>query len=107
MSRTAGTREDDPVTLADAANHFGLSKGVLKADGLRGKLAMYKLGKQYYTTPNAVREWVERCRVERQDRASISIKRDGNGQSVTDRISSAQDALRRNLNGLKSSSRST
>lgn len=101
--RTSPSRDDDPVTLADAANHFGLSKGVLKADGLRGKLTMYKLGRQYYTTPNAVREWVERCRVERQDRASISIKDGGNGLSATDRISSARDALRHRLNGLKSS----
>jgi hypothetical protein len=98
-------RDNDPVTLADAANHFRLSKGVLKADGLKGKLAMYKLGRQYYTTPNAVREWVEQCRVERRDRASISINREDNGSSVTERISSAQDALRRSLNELKSSSR--
>ena len=103
MTRAAPTRDDDPVTLADAASHFGLSKGVLKADGLRGKLAMYKLGRQYYTTPNAVREWVERCRVERQDRASISIKDVDSGLYATDRVSSARDALRHSLSGLKSS----
>jgi len=103
MSRTALDRENDPVTLADAARHFGLSKGVLKADGLRGKLVMYKLGRQYYTTPNAVREWVERCRVERQVHASISIRSDDNGPSVTERISSAQAALRQSLSGQKSS----
>ncbi len=52
-------RDDDPVPLRTAAVDFGVSKGLLKDCGLRGELAIYKLGNKYYTTPNAVRKWVE------------------------------------------------
>ena len=101
------TRDDDPITLKDAAQHFGVPKGVLKVNGLRGILTMFKLGTQYYTTPNAIREWVQKCRVEQKARGSISTRRDGNGLSETARISAAQDALRAMLNGRKNSSRNT
>lgn len=101
------TRDDDPITLKDAAQHFGVPKGVLKVNGLRGILTMFKLGTQYYTTPNAIREWVQKCRVEQKARGSISTRRDGNGLSETARISAAQDALKQTLNARKSSSPNT
>src|SRR3569833_1253697 len=95
--------DDDPVTLATAAADFRIPKGVLKADGLRGRLAIYKLGKQYYTTPNAVRKWVEKCHVTPKDRASGSIRDESNGLSSTDQVSFARDMLMQTLKPHKSS----
>jgi hypothetical protein len=57
-------KDDDPITLKTAAADFGVPIGVLKANGIAGKLEIYKLGTRYYTTPNAVRNWVQSCRVE-------------------------------------------
>jgi hypothetical protein len=90
-------RDDDPIPLALAAADFGIPKGVLKANGLRGELTMYKLGKQYYTTPNAVREWVRQCHVTPKARVSGSIRDESNSLSETDRVSSARAALMHRL----------
>lgn len=92
MSRIT-QRDDDPIPLATAAADFNVTKGVLKAAGLRGRLEMYKLGKQYYTTPNAVRDWVLKCRVEQKAQGSILINRDEHGSLEMDRSSTARDAL--------------
>ena len=96
-------KDDDPIPLATAAADFGIPKGVLKANGLRGDLSIYKLGTQYYTTPNAVRRWVEKCHVTPKARVSGSIRDASNGSSSTERISSAQAALMTSLNSLRSS----
>ena len=96
-------RDDDPIPLSTAAADFGLPKGVLKANGLRGDLSMYKLGTQYYTTPNAVRRWVEKCHVTPKARVSGSIRDENNGSSSMDRISSAQAALMTSLSTHRSS----
>jgi hypothetical protein len=96
-------RDDDPIPLATAAADFGIPKGVLKANGLRGELSIYKLGTQYYTTPNAVRRWVEKCHVTPKVRVSGSIRDASNGSSSTERIGFAQDALRQALSTHRSS----
>ena len=86
--------DDDLIPLADASADFGFARGSLKAAGLRGELAMYKIGRQYYTSPNAVREWVAlKCRVKAKAPVSGLIRDESNGLSATDRISSARDAL--------------
>jgi hypothetical protein len=100
-------KDDDPIALATAAADFGVPKGVLKANGIAGKLKIYKLGTRYYTTPNAVREWVESCLVEAKAPASISIRRARSGSSETDRASSALAAARATVARLKASSRNT
>src|ERR1019366_6071183 len=99
--------DDDPITLADAAAGFHLTKGVLKAAGLRGNLSMFLLGKSYYTTPNAVREWIQKCRVEPKARGSISIDRAGPGPSATEQAMFARAALRQTLSAPTNSSPST
>jgi hypothetical protein len=94
--------DNDPITLADAASHFKVSKGVLMADGKRGKLEMFLLGKTYYTTPNAIREWVSQCRVAPKARGYISIEHT-DGQSEMARISNVQAAALEMLSGPRSS----
>ena len=97
-------KDDDPITLKTAAADFGVPIGVLKASGIAGKLEIYKLGTRYYTTPNAVRTWVQSCRVEPKAPVSTLIRRARSGSSETDRASSAQAALDMTVAELKSGS---
>lgn len=100
-------KDDDPITLQTAAADFGVPKGVLKANGVAGKLKIYKLGTRYYTTPNAVRQWVESCLVEPKVQDYTSTRRARSGSSATDRASSALAAARETALALKNSSRNT
>src|SRR5665647_420019 len=95
--------DNDPITLAEAAAHFRLTKGVLKAEGLRGNLTMFRLGKTYYTTATAIREWIGKCRVEPKARGFISINGAANGLSETARNLCEQAALSQSLSALRSS----
>ena len=101
------TGENDPITLADAASHFGFTVLTLRAEAERGKLVLYKIGKRYYTTPADIRQMVDLCRVEQKARGSISTRREVNGSSVTARTSVAQAALSQMLDERKGSSRNT
>jgi hypothetical protein len=101
------TQPDTPITLKDAAQHFGFTVLTLRAEADRGRLTIYKIGRRYYTTPKDIRDMVGKCRVERRVRGSISTPRDSNGLSGTAHISAAQDALKRMLSGRKNSSRNT
>lgn len=98
--------DDDPITLKEACEIvFRNTCGVetLRAEAARGNLAIARVGKRYYTTIRDARELLEKCRVEPQGRAYISIPSEERGQSATERIASARAALRKNLNAHKGS----
>src|SRR5262245_62838032 len=54
----------DPLTLKRAAERFGLPLATLRQEGARGKLAIYRIGKRYYTTSADVEQMVRRRRIE-------------------------------------------
>jgi hypothetical protein len=65
-----GTREElrdtDPITLAEASKLLlrGIvSVSALRAEIKRGNFASEKIGKNLFTTPAAIREMREKCRV--------------------------------------------
>jgi hypothetical protein len=101
------TGDDDTITLADAAKHFGFSVYTLRAEADRDRLTIYKIGNRYYTTPADVKEMVRKCRVEQKGRASISIPSVRSGSSGTERASSALAAANEIALALKSGSRAT
>jgi hypothetical protein len=101
------TNDTDPITLKDAAQHFGLTVLTLRAEHDRGRLTLYKIGRRLYTTPADVRAMIQKCRVEQKARGYTSIGRDPSGSFETARISAAQDALRQTINARKSSSLNT
>lgn len=101
------TKDDDPITLKDAAQHFGFTVLTLRAEADRGRLTIYKIGRRYYTTPADVKMMVQQCRVERKARGSISTRTAESGLSETARTSAALDALRNTINARKSSSGTT
>lgn len=97
----------DPITLKDAANHFGFTVNTLRAEAGRGRLTIYRIGKRDYTTPADIREMVNQCRVERKDQGFTLIRSANNGRSETDRASSALAAANESALRLKSASRNT
>lgn len=101
------TGDDDTITLADAAKHYGYSVYTLRTEADRGRLVIYKIGKRYYTTPADIKGMVAQCRVDLKDRASISIRSVRNTPSETERASSALAAARETAERLKNSSRNT
>lgn len=101
------TRDDDTVTLKDAAQHFGFSVYTLRTEADRGRLTIYKIGKRFYTTPADVKEMVRQCRVDQKAQGFTSIRNANNGLSETERASSALAAARETALRLKNSSRNT
>lgn len=101
------TKDDDIITLKDAALHFGFSVYTLRTEADNGRLTIYKIGKRYYTTPADIKEMVSQCRVEQKVRGFTSIRSARNTPSETERASSALAAARETAERLKSSSRST
>lgn len=99
------TGDNDPITLKDAASHFGFTVWTLRAEADRGRLAIYKIGKRFYTTPGDVKLMVQACRVEPKAPGYTAIRRAASTSSETARAScdSAQQALMK----LRSSSRNT
>jgi hypothetical protein len=101
------TRDDDTITLKDAAQHFGFSVYTLRTEADRGRLAIYKIGKRYYTTPADIKEMVRQCRVDQKGQGFTLIRTAGNSLSETERASSALAAANESALRLKNSSRST
>lgn len=101
------TQDDDTITLKDAADHFGFSVYTLRTEADRGRLAIYKIGKRYYTTPADVKEMVRQCRVDQKAPDSTLIRFARSTSSETERASSALAAANETAQRLKNSSRST
>jgi hypothetical protein len=86
-SLSNGQRDDMPITLAQAAEIFGIGVATLRAEANRGRLTVYRIGRQDRTTINDIRQMVELCRVEPKAPASIVTRRAVNTSSETDRAS--------------------
>ena len=87
--------EDDPITLAEACRLFPtarLTVFTLRAEGGRGNLSIFRLGKRDYTTVRSMREMVRLC--QERDR-----RRDG--PLDADRIQSSIAAARQVAERLK------
>lgn len=101
------TGDDDTVTLKDASQHFGFSVYTLRTEADRGRLAIYKIGKRYYTTPADIKEMVRQCRVDQKAQGFTLIRTERSGSSETERASSALAAANETALRLKNSSRNT
>jgi len=102
--------EDDPITLSAACEIVfcgAVKPATLRAEAGRGKLELFRIGKRDFTTLRAVREMVERCRVDRPARGSISTRGASNGASGTDQLLSAQAAASATVRELKNLSKNT
>lgn len=101
------TRDNDTITLKDAARHYGFGVHTLRAEADRGRLAIYKIGKRLYTTPADIRDMVEKCRVEARDQDFTLIRSESSGSSETEQASSARAAANETALRLRNSLRNT
>jgi hypothetical protein len=53
----------EPITLKEAAERYRFKLATLRHEAKRGTLAVYKMGKAFYTTPRDIEAMVESCRV--------------------------------------------
>lgn len=94
-------QDERPITLREAGELYRLKVSTLRAEASRGRLDIFRLGKRDYTTLSAMREMVRKCQDAARLRASTSTPDVGNGLSETERLSSAQAALRTTVTALK------
>src|SRR5262245_60817872 len=90
-----------PLTLQEASDLYRLKISTLRAEAGRGRLEIFRLGKRDYTTVDAMREMIRKCQEEGRRRACTLIQDEANGQSETERASSAQAALKQTVTALK------
>ncbi len=102
--------DTDPITLGEASKILfrGLvSKQALYSQFLQGNLACERIGKNLFTTPAAIREMREKCRVVSNHPASISVQTTAPGSSATVDATSEQAALKGIAAALRSGSLTT
>jgi hypothetical protein len=96
------TGDNDTITLADAAQHFGFGVATLRAEAERGRLTLYKIGGRYFTTRGSVealdRAWHGRKNVAHEGSGIYVIGFDqyikiGWSESLADRLRHLQLAL--------------
>jgi len=111
MSRALADLLDlDPITLTEASTvvlRGVVSVSALRAEIRRGNLAVERIGKNLYTTPAAIREMRDRCRVKPHLQDSTSDRTIEPGSSATKERTTEQAALKASVAALKSGSLST
>jgi hypothetical protein len=111
MSR-ADLIDTDPITLAEASQlvlRGVVSVNTLRAEIRRGNLAVEKIGKNLFTTPAAIREMRDKCRVQQNlpDCTSEKTGKQSPGSSATATKTDELAALRATVKALKGGSLST
>jgi hypothetical protein len=61
--------DDRPMNLKEAAAMYGLTVATLRAEAARGRLEIFRIGRRDYTTIQAMREMVRKCRDAARQRA--------------------------------------
>ena len=110
MRELADLIDTDPITLGEASKILfrGLvSKQALYSQFLQGNLACERIGKNLFTTPAAIREMREKCRVVSNHPASTSDQTTAPGSSATVDATSELASLKASVQMLKSGSLST
>ena len=109
MRELADLIDTDPITLSEASDLLRgiVSVSALRAEVKRGNLAVERIGKNLFTTPAAIREMREKCRVVQNHPASISAPTTAPGSSATVDATSEQAALKGIAAALRSGSLTT
>lgn len=98
------------LTLKDACEiYFGgkVTPATLKAEHVRGNLALSKIGRAWFTTPADIRIMREKCRVAVEAQGSGRTKSEIPGQSLTAAPDIARESALMTLRGLKQHFRTT
>lgn len=104
--------DTDPITLTMASRivlRGVVSVSALRSEVRRGNLAVEKIGKNLYTTPAAIREMRDKCRVQQNlpDSTSDGTGKQSPGSSATATKTDELAALKATVKALKGGSLST
>jgi hypothetical protein len=102
--------DTDPITLTEASRvvlRGVVSVSALRSEAKRGNLVVEKIGKNLFTTPRAIQEMREKCRVQQNRPDSTSEKTTEPGSSATATATDELAALKATVRGLKNGSLST
>jgi hypothetical protein len=78
-----------------------VSTRTLRAEAARGKLAIFRIGKKYYTTLAEIDRMVEKCPVVRISTSDAGPAANHAGQSETEAMRSARAALEASVRELR------
>lgn len=85
-----------PISLKDASARVlrgNVSVSALRTEARRGNLDTFKIGKNLYTTEEAIREMIDRCRVQPSQPDSSTDETKTDGSSGTEEETFEPDAL--------------
>ena len=101
--------DTDPITIGEASRLLRgiVSESALRSEIRKGNLIAYRIGKNLFTTPQAIREMRDKCRVMPNRPDSTSEKTIEPGSSATATKTDALAALKAIEQGLKNGSLST
>ncbi|WP_051644653.1 hypothetical protein [Labrenzia sp. DG1229] len=98
--------DDTPITLKEACEILfrgHIKPATLVAEAERGNLQLERIGRRYFTTPGAIKEMRERCRL--QANAPTSAKNDTCNPHGKDQAKYALARLQKTIDELKQSSK--
>ena len=109
MTRAADLIDTDPITIGEASRLLRgiVSESALRSEIRKGNLIAYRIGKNLFTTPAALNEMREKCRVQQNRPDSTSEKTTEPGSSATATATDELAALKATVRGLKNGSLST
>jgi hypothetical protein len=101
--------DTDPITIGEASRLLRgiVSESALRSEIRKGNLIAYRIGKNLFTTPAAIREMRDKCRVQPNRPDSTSEKTTEPGSSATATATDELAALKATVRGLKNGSLST
>jgi hypothetical protein len=101
--------DTDPITIGEASRLLRgiVSESALRSEIRKGNLIAYRIGKNLFTTPAAIREMRDKCRVQQNRPDSTSEKTIEPGSSATATATDELAALKATVRGLKNGSLST
>jgi hypothetical protein len=109
VSARADLIDTDPITIGEASRLLRgiVSESALRSEIRKGNLIAYRIGKNLFTTPAALNEMREKCRVQQNRPDSTSEKTIEPGSSATATATDELAALKATVRGLKNGSLST
>jgi hypothetical protein len=102
--------EDALLTLKEACQIYfadAVTTATLRAEHTKGRLVIFKIGRQYFTTLAHLKEMQDQCRAPNQAPGSILTKNGKLGASSMAAASSAQAAAKATFRALRKPSKRT
>jgi hypothetical protein len=109
VTRAADLIDTDPITIGEASRLLRgiVSESALRSEIRKGNLIAYRIGKNLFTTPQAIREMRDKCRVQPNRPDSTSEKTTEPGSSATATATDELAALKASVSALKNGSLNT